>query len=48
MGHLGVTGAHLFFDEHVILVLNAHSTAEMTRSFQLHIRLMQATARALR
>lgn len=48
VGHLGVTGAHLFFDEHVILVLNAHSTAEMTRSFQLHIRLMQATARALR
>ncbi|PFG20951.1 serine hydrolase domain-containing protein [Serinibacter salmoneus] len=48
VGHLGVTGAHLFFDERVTLVLNAHSTAEMTRSFRLHIRLMQATVRALR
>lgn len=50
IGHLGVTGVHLFSDpaRDVTIVLNLHSTAEMTRSFQLHIRLLQRVLRALR
>ncbi|MDZ8172597.1 serine hydrolase domain-containing protein [Microbacterium xanthum] len=50
IGHLGVTGAHLFSapELDVTIVLNAHSTAEMTRSFQLHIRLLQAAVSAAR
>lgn len=48
VGHLGVTGVHLFTDPDsgVTLVLNLHSTREMTRSFQLHIRLLQTVLRA--
>lgn len=43
IGHLGVTGVHLFFDpeREIILALNLHSTREMTRSFRLHIQLLQ-------
>lgn len=50
VGHLGVTGVHLFADPRldVTIVLNAHSTREMTRSFQLHIRLLQTVLSALR
>lgn len=48
VGHLGVTGVHLFSDpvRDITIVLNLHSTAEMTRSFQLHIRLLQRVLRA--
>lgn len=50
IGHLGVTGVHLFTDpDHdITVVLNLHSTAEMTRSFRLHIRLLQRVLRAVR
>lgn len=50
LGHLGVTGAHLFTDPErdITIVLNAHSTSEMNRSFQLHIRLLQTVLRGLR
>ncbi|GAA1465013.1 serine hydrolase domain-containing protein [Microbacterium thalassium] len=50
VGHLGVTGAHLFSDPErdITIVLNAHSTREMNRSFQLHIRLLQTVLRGLR
>ncbi|KRB38753.1 serine hydrolase domain-containing protein [Microbacterium sp. Root180] len=50
VGHLGVTGAHLFSEpvRDITIVLNLHSTAEMTRSFQLHIRLLQRVLRATR
>lgn len=50
VGHLGVTGVHLFSDpaRDLTIVLNLHSTAEMTRSFQLHIRILQRVLRALR
>lgn len=50
VGHLGVTGVHLFSDpsRELTIVLNLHSTAEMTRSFQLHIRILQRMLRALR
>jgi D-alanyl-D-alanine carboxypeptidase len=50
IGHLGVTGVHLFTDpeRHITLVLNLHSSREMTRSFQLHIRLLQAVLSTLR
>ncbi len=50
VGHLGVTGVHLFTDpaRDLTSVLNLHSTAEMTRSFQLHIRLLQRMLRATR
>lgn len=43
IGHLGATGVHLFTDPDrgITIVLNLHSTQEMTRSFQLHIRLLQ-------
>lgn len=49
IGHLGVTGVHLFSDptRDLTVVLNLHSTGEMTRSFQLHIRLLQRVLRAL-
>ena len=48
IGHLGVTGAHLFSDptRDLTIVLNLHATSEMTRSFQLHIRLLQRVLRA--
>lgn len=48
VGHLGITGVHLFTEPQrgITLVLNAHSTKEMVRSFRLHIALMQATVRA--
>ena len=50
VGHLGVTGVHLFADPErdITLVINAHSTRQMTNSFQLHIRLLQEVLRALR
>ncbi|MHC2999377.1 serine hydrolase domain-containing protein [Microbacterium sp. HJ5] len=50
VGHLGVTGVHLFAapERDVTIVLNLHSTREMTDSFQLHIRLLQTVLRALR
>lgn len=50
IGHLGVTGVHLFTDHasRITLAMNLHSTREMTRSFQLHIRLLQTVLRALR
>ncbi|MDY0908301.1 serine hydrolase domain-containing protein [Microbacterium sp. CFBP9034] len=50
IGHLGVTGVHLFSDPErdITLVLNLHSTREMTRSFQLHIQLLQRVLRARR
>ena len=50
VGHLGVTGVHLFSDpdREITLVLNLHSTREMTRSFQLHIQLLQRVLRGLR
>lgn len=50
VGHLGVTGVHLFTEPErdITIVLNLHSTAEMTRSFQLHIRLLQRVLRAVR
>ncbi|WP_374313545.1 serine hydrolase domain-containing protein [Microbacterium sp.] len=50
IGHLGVTGVHLFSDpaRGITIILNLHSTAEMTRSFQLHIRLLQRLLRATR
>lgn len=49
-GHLGVTGAHLFAipDAGIHLALNFHSTREMVRSFQTHIRLVQHALRAAR
>ncbi|MGA7148391.1 MAG: serine hydrolase domain-containing protein [Microbacterium sp.] len=48
IGHLGVTGVHLFTDPErdITIVLNLHSTREMTRSFQLHIQLLQRVLRA--
>lgn len=50
IGHLGVTGVHLFSDpaSNVTLAMNLHSTSEVTRSFQLHIRLLQTVLRGLR
>jgi D-alanyl-D-alanine carboxypeptidase len=47
IGHLGVSGVHLFSDpgRDITIVLNLHSTAEMTRSFQLHIQLLQRVLR---
>ncbi|KQZ85867.1 hypothetical protein ASD56_06185 [Microbacterium sp. Root166] len=47
IGHLGVTGVHLFSDPErdITIVLNLHSTKEMTRSFQLHIQLLQRVLR---
>ena len=50
IGHLGVTAVHLFSDpdRDITIVLNLHSTAEMTRSFQLHIRLLQRMLRSPR
>lgn len=50
LGHLGVTGVHLFADPErdITIVLNLHSTREMTNSFQLHIRLLQQVLRSLR
>jgi D-alanyl-D-alanine carboxypeptidase len=50
VGHLGVTGVHLFSDpaRRITLAMNLHSTAEMTRSFRLHIALLQTALRALR
>jgi D-alanyl-D-alanine carboxypeptidase len=49
IGHLGVTGVHLFSDpdRDITIVLNLHSTREMTRSFQLHIQLLQRVLREL-
>lgn len=48
VGHLGVTGVHLFTDSarEITVVMNMHSTREMTRSFQMHIRLLQTVLRA--
>lgn len=50
VGHLGVTGVHLFTDpaRDLTIVLNLHSTSEMTRSFQLHIRILQRILRTQR
>lgn len=50
IGHLGVTGVHLFSDPQrdISIVLNLHSTREMTRSFQLHIQLLRRVLRGLR
>ena len=50
VGHLGVTGTHLFCapEPGVTIVLNAHSTAEMVHSFRLHIHLMQAAVSIVR
>ncbi|WP_127476675.1 serine hydrolase domain-containing protein [Microbacterium sulfonylureivorans] len=50
IGHLGVTGVHLFSDpaRDITIVLNLHSTAEMTDSFQLHIRLLQKVLGSMR
>ena len=47
VGHLGVTGVHLFSDPErdITIVLNMHSTREMTRSFQLHIQLLRRVLR---
>jgi D-alanyl-D-alanine carboxypeptidase len=50
VGHVGVLGTHMFWypqhGSHV--VLNFHSTREMTRSFRCHIRIAQLLARAAR
>jgi D-alanyl-D-alanine carboxypeptidase len=47
---VGVLGTHMFWypqhGSHV--VLNFHSTREMTRSFRCHIRIAQLLARAAR
>jgi D-alanyl-D-alanine carboxypeptidase len=50
VGHLGVTGVHLFSDPQrdITIVLNLHATSEMRRSFQLHIRLLQRVLRETR
>lgn len=46
-GHLGVTTTHLFYypAQQAHVVLNFHSTEEMTKSFQTHIRIAQLLAR---
>lgn len=43
LGHLGVTGAHLFGDagSGIHLAMNFHSTSEMLRSFRTHITLVR-------
>jgi D-alanyl-D-alanine carboxypeptidase len=47
LGHLGVTGAHLFGDaaSGIHLAMNFHSTREMLRSFRVHIALLRAALR---
>src|SRR5690606_33279473 len=47
-GHLGVLGVHCFSDGNSTVILNFHSTAEMRASFQTHIRIAAALARAAR
>jgi D-alanyl-D-alanine carboxypeptidase len=48
VGHLGVTGAHMFGDagSGIHLAMNFHSTREMYRSFRVHIDLVRAALRA--
>lgn len=47
VGHIGVTGAHLFVfpEQGVRIVLNFHSTREMLRSFRTHIDLVRIALR---
>ncbi|UJH70373.1 hypothetical protein [Ornithinimicrobium sp. INDO-MA30-4] len=47
VGHLGVMGTHLFFypNQQAHVVLNFHSTEEMSQSFQAQIRIAQLLAR---
>ncbi len=49
VGHIGVLGTHMFwYSQHDgRVVLNVHSTREMTRSFRCHIRIAQLLARLL-
>ena len=50
IGHLGITGVHLFLDPErdVTLAMNMHSDREMIRGFRLHIELMRTVVKALR
>lgn len=47
VGHLGVTGVHLFAEpaRGIHLAMNFHSTREMMRSFRVHIALMRLALR---